>query len=243
VKFSVLASGSRANCAVIEHESKLILIDNGLGPVLLKKRLESIGLSIDNVVATILTHTHCDHLNQATVRRLGVPVWCRAEHAEDFDEPADLHYYTDESFSPTDGVQVKPIHLFHDSPATHGFRIEADGKSIGYIADTGAWTIRMAKMLAGVDLLIIESNHDVDMQRTSDRPPSLIDRVLSNLGHLSNTQSAEFVRKITELGVAPKRIIAAHVSHSCNDDEKIRAAHSSDVVIATQDAATDLLEV
>jgi phosphoribosyl 1,2-cyclic phosphodiesterase len=243
VKFSVLASGSRANCAVIEHQGKLLLIDNGLGPVLLRKRLESIGLSVDNVVATILTHTHCDHLNQATVKRLGVPVWCRAEHAEGFDESASLHHYTDESFSPTDGITVTPIHLFHDSPATHGFRIDVDDKSIGYVADTGAWTIRMARRLAGVDILAIESNHDVDLQKTSDRPPSLIDRVLSNLGHLSNEQSAAFVRKIIELGSAPKRIIVTHISHSCNDEQKIRSAHDYEVVIATQNEATELFEM
>ena len=81
-------------------------------------------------------------------------------------------------------LECLPLAVRHDSGATFGFRITgpADlfgaGWSIGYAADLGCWDARLADALSGVDLLALEFNHDVAMQRSSGRHPTLIARVL-----------------------------------------------------------------
>ena len=69
---------------------------------------------------------------------------------------------------------------------TFGYRLEgrvaAQGgrpSVVGYLTDTGCWDDRVADALADSDLLGVEFNHDVEMERTSGRSPALIWR---NLG-------------------------------------------------------------
>ena len=68
--------------------------------------------------------------------------------------------------------------------------------SIGYLADTGCWSESMAESLADVDVLGVEFNHDVALQKSSPRPEFLIERNLSDHGHLSNRQGAELVQAV-----------------------------------------------
>ena len=44
----------------------------------------------------------------------------------------------------------------------------------------GCWSASMAESLAGVDLIGVEFNHDVEMQKSSRRPEFLIERNLSD---------------------------------------------------------------
>ena len=75
--------------------------------------------------------------------------------------------------------RVEPIPLRHDGP-TFGFRIESVARrktravGVGYLADTGSWSDEMADSLADVDILGVEFNHDVAMQKASGRSPALI---------------------------------------------------------------------
>ncbi len=100
--------------------------------------------------------------------------------------------YDDRPFLTATGFRLEPITLQHDGGPTFGFRIEASAGrrgrpvSIGYLADTGSWSERMADVLADVDVLGVEFNHDVAMQKTSGRPWVLIRRNLGDRGHLSN---------------------------------------------------------
>ena len=64
------------------------------------------------------------------------------------------------------------------------------------MADTGCWTGAAADALTDVDLLAVEFNHDVEMQRRSGRPWHLIARNLGDRGHLSNDQGAALVAEV-----------------------------------------------
>jgi len=246
MRYAVLASGSKANCAVIDHADRLLLIDCGLGPVLLKNRLASLGLEGRKVDTVIMTHMHGDHISAPAIKRLACPVWCHAGHRDAMPECDAREYQTEVPFQPLDGMTVTPIRLMHDSPETHGFRVDIGNSSIGHVADTGAWTKRMTRLLAGVDIMAIEANHDVDMQIRSERPAILIERNLSHHGHLSNDQCKAFLEHLTGRDRKPKHTILLHMSHSCNDAELARSMVNQVVeqsTVAMQDQPTQWFEI
>ena len=88
--------------------------------------------------------------------------------------------YDDHPFLIPGGFEVEPLELRHDGGPTFGFRVgtrlgrKGRRVALGYLADTGCWSEPMANALIDVDLLGVEFNHDVELQRTSRRPALLI---------------------------------------------------------------------
>jgi phosphoribosyl 1,2-cyclic phosphodiesterase len=239
VQFAVLASGSRGNSTLVCENGAGLLIDVGLGPKAIGERLESVGSSWARIAAVVLTHTHADHVDSATfgeLARRGVAFHCheahRAELAADpgfqkLEAAALVRCYDDHPFLIANGLRLEPIALRHDGGPTFGFRIEAPAARratpvcIGYIADTGCWSETMADSLTGVDLLGVEFNHDVAMQLSSKRPEFLIERNLSDDGHLSNRQGALLIEAVLKRSQdrAPRHVVLLHLSEQCNHPE------------------------
>src|SRR5262249_52240531 len=113
-----------------------------------------------------------------------------------------------------------------------GFRVEGPADllgrraAVGYAADLGTWSVPVVEALSDVDLLALEFNHDVEMERRSPRPAILIARVLGDEGHLSNDQAAALVRAVLARS-APSRlrhVVQLHLSRDCNRPELARKA-------------------
>src|SRR5262249_45457092 len=134
------------------------------------------------------------------------------------------HYQSNEWLTITAAVRGLPLPLSHDAEPTFGFRFEGakglfgSSWAIGYAADLGSWDDELAKALADVELLAVEFNHDVNMQRTSGRPAHLIERVLSDDGHLSNEQGAELIRAAIRYSAngCLRYVLPLHLSRQCN---------------------------
>lgn len=238
VQFAVLASGSRGNATLIRSGGAGLLLDVGLGPRTLAERLATIGASWDGIAAAVLTHTHRDHVDPATLKTLakhGIVFYCHEGHLTDLAathgyktlEAAGLcRTYDDQPFLAPNGVWVEPLALRHDRP-TFGFRLEVRPEkrkstvAIGYLADSGSWSPAMADAFAEVDVLGVEFNHDVDLQRMSRRDPELIARNLGNHGHLSNRQGAEFVSAVLDRSARSRvrHLVLLHLSQECNTSE------------------------
>jgi hypothetical protein len=90
--------------------------------------------------------------------------------------------------------------------------------ALGYLADSGIWSAHMADALGDVDLLGVEFNHDVEMQRRSGRSRHLIARNLGNRGHLSNAQGAELIQAVLSRSSPGglKHVVLLHLSQQCN---------------------------
>jgi hypothetical protein len=90
--------------------------------------------------------------------------------------------------------------------------------TLGYLADTGCWSEPMADALTDVNVLGVEFNHDVAMQKSSGRPWVLIKRNLGDLGHLSNGQGAELVAAVLARSRrgALRHLVLLHLSQQCN---------------------------
>jgi phosphoribosyl 1,2-cyclic phosphodiesterase len=236
VQFAALASGSGGNAALVRSGGAGLLIDLGLGPRTLAGRLASVGAGWDQVAAALLTHTHGDHVGDASLRflaRRAIPLYCHEGHHRELGRFPGFHdlgrkglvrCYDDRPFLAPTGMQVEPVALSHDGGPTFGFRVEARDRrrgassAVGYLADTGCWWDAMADAMADVDLLGVEFNHDVELQRRSGRPPHLIARNLGDRGHLSNLQGAGLLSAVLarSRAGAVRQVVLLHLSHQCN---------------------------
>lgn len=272
-RFTVLASGSSGNAAFLSVDGFGLLVDCGIGPRSLSDRLSAASAKWSNVSAVILTHTHGDHWKAATLLRMHrerIPIVLHSDHARYLAEESPEFqvldkaglvrtYREDQPFALTDRLRCRPICVPHDSDPTFAFRFDGSeepggrGWSLGYASDLGHVPEQLARAFRSLDLLALEFNHDVPMQRRSQRPRELVARVLGNHGHLSNEQAAEFVRSLLRDATVPlQALVQLHLSRECNIVELARAAAESTIgkkragpkiLTARQDCPTVTLEI
>lgn len=241
MEFTVLGSGSAGNASFVRADGFGVLIDVGFGPRQMESRLRSAGLTWEHVQAVLLTHTHGDHWNERTLARLAaaqIPLYCHRHHERYLLDlsPAFAalvvnklvhHYEPGEPIALTPELSCLPFRLHHDSVMTCGFRFEGPGDlygqsaALGYCADLGTWDQELVELLANVDVLAVEFNHDVVMQRGSGRSARTIARNLGNLGHLSNAQAVALLAEVFGLSEAGRlqHLVQLHLSRQCNRPE------------------------
>src|ERR1700756_1714669 len=84
VSVSMLASGSRGNCAIVASASTKILVDAGISCRETFKRMKALGDDPHSLSAILITHEHSDHVyGLATLaKKLRIPVFMTgATHA------------------------------------------------------------------------------------------------------------------------------------------------------------------
>jgi phosphoribosyl 1,2-cyclic phosphodiesterase len=236
-RLTVLASGSSGNTTLLQVGGFGLLIDCGLNPRMLSGRLAAVGASWDKVNAVVLTHTHGDHWKDLTLAHLrcrDIPVYAHPDHLDYLNTAAPSFpslrkaalartYARGRELDLAPGLTGFPVWVSHDSDPTFAFRFDyqdADGLawSIGYASDLGCGSPELIEAFAGVDVLALEYNHDEQMERNSPRPAFLVERVLSDSGHLSNRQAAELTRAIVGQSAAGSltHLIQLHLSRDCN---------------------------
>ena len=90
-----------------------------------------------------------------------------------------------------------------------------DNISFASITDTGYIDKKYYKILSYIHTILIESNHDPEMLLNSGRPWFLINRILSDNGHMSNAQCVKHLKSI--ISEHNKNIILGHISEECNE--------------------------
>jgi phosphoribosyl 1,2-cyclic phosphodiesterase len=260
VSVSLLASGSRGNCALVASSSTRILVDAGLSGRETFKRLRGLGEQPDQISAILITHEHSDHVAglQRLATKLKVPVfitegthhaWSRAMRDEEGkipELPKAEHFSAGRSFRVGD-IEVSPFTIPHDAADPVGFTFRAEGIKIGFATDLGYMPVSVRNHLSGSTVLVMESNHDVEMLRTGPYPWSVKQRVMSRVGHLSNDSLAEFFSG--DYDGSAEYLVLAHLSEQNNHPEIARASAenalrsrqglwSNRVLLASQGEAT-----
>lgn len=248
-----LGSGSAGNATVVTDGSTTLLVDCGFSARETARRMSLAGLQAEHVSAILVTHEHGDHIRGVEVfqRRHGMaPVACTAgtREAAGFDaltgEVVRLKPGEPTRFST---LSVVPFRTSHDAAEPVGFRIESDnGRSIGLATDTGLLTPEAAETLAGVDMLGLESNHDLRMLENGPYPQYLKQRIRSRNGHLSNPDACNALERLASSRL--RRVFALHRSTTNNSASIVKrefAARSASmglrvpVDVASQDRVLD----
>ena len=133
--------------------------------------------------------------------------------------PAVEYFQSGECFEIGD-IAVSPFTIPHDAADPVGFVFRAEGVRMAFATDLGYIPPNVKNQLKGVDLLLLESNHDLEMLRDGPYPWSVKQRVLSRVGHLSNEATADYLEKVYDGQAA--YVILAHLSESNNLPEIAR---------------------
>lgn len=147
-------------------------------------------------------------------------------------------------------IAVTPFTIPHDAVDPVGFVFEAEGLRIAIATDLGYMPSNVSIALRRSDILMLESNHDVDMLRDGPYPWSVKQRVMSRVGHLSNDAAAEFLAKGYDGGAA--WVVLAHLSENNNLPELARISAeralrdrmsllANHLVLAEQDRPTEAI--
>ncbi len=135
--------------------------------------------------------------------------------------PAVEYFSAGQGFSIGD-IAVTPFTIPHDAADPVGFVFETEGIRIGLATDLGYMPPNAAMRLRRCDILMLESNHDLDMLRDGPYPWSVKQRVMSRVGHMSNHAAADFLENSYDGQAA--YVVLAHLSESNNLPELARIA-------------------
>lgn len=251
MKFKVLASGSKGNCTVIISDEAKIIIDMGISYQTLKKSLEEDSLSLNDFTGILITHCHKDHTNglASLVKHTRLKVYIPIKMYDSLKEliSRDDCIFIEDNFKIND-LKIELIHTSHDAPASVGYIIENNNKSLVYVTDTGYINRKYLTKMIKKECYIIESNHDEKMLMDGPYPRFLKERVISDKGHLSNTTTAKYLQKI--IGNNTKIIVLAHLSETNNTEElaynttkELLSDKSIEILVARQHESTAIIEV
>jgi phosphoribosyl 1,2-cyclic phosphodiesterase len=265
VSISVLASGSRGNTAVVESSRARILVDAGISCRETFKRLKLAGLEPKSLSAILITHEHSDHVyGLATLaKKLDIPVfmtgathqaWARSlrDDAGQLPKLARLEIFSAGRQFQIADITVTPFTIPHDAADPVGFTFRAEGAKIAFATDLGYMPASVRDHLRRCDVIIIESNHDVEMLRVGPYPWSVKQRVMSRVGHLSNDSLAQFFAEDYDGGAS--HIVLAHLSEQNNHPEVARRVAENALgpqqtllqnrlMLAAQDAPTEAIRL
>ena len=222
-----LGSGSAGNAVAVTDGVTALLIDCGFSARETVRRLKLAGLRAEDVSAILVTHEHSDHIRGVDVfqRRHGMAaVACTlgTRRAAGFDglDGEVLTLVRGEAIR-FGTLSVLPFRTSHDAAEPVGFRIETDsGQVLGLATDTGVLTAEAAEALADVDLLGLESNHDLGMLENGPYPSFLKRRIRSEEGHLSNPDACDAIERLASDRL--RHVFALHRSNTNNSASIVR---------------------
>lgn len=225
MKFSVLASGSSGNSLFIESEKARVLVDVGLSGKQLEQRLHHIGIDPATLTAIFVSHEHIDHVKGlgVLVRRYQLPVYMNEatwrnlpSSVGEIPEMFQNVLETGAALELQD-LRIETIPISHDAAEPMGFHFRQQEEQLAIVTDLGYVNQRIIDQVTGVDTLIWESNHDVEMLRMGAYPWNVKRRILSDVGHLSNQDAGEALTEILR-GVG-EHVFLAHLSRDNNLSE------------------------
>lgn len=237
VELCSLFSGSSGNATFVKAGNTNILVDCGESGSQIEAALKRIGVEPDSLDCIFITHEHIDHIKGAGIlsRRYNLPIyatygtWQKMISRIGKVNLDDIHYIQGGvKFGAFDAI-VTPFSTPHDSSESVGFTIEHGGKSVSIATDIGVMNKTVYENIKSSDIVLLESNHDVDMLLHGPYSPDLKRRVRSSVGHLSNDDCAITCAHLLEQGV--KHIVLGHLSLDNNTPSVAYAATEESLVM------------
>ena len=220
MRVSVLASGSKGNAIFVELDGVRLLVDAGISATRIKRGLMEQGIDAGALDGVLVTHEHTDHVN-------GLPMLSKWYHLPIFTRRGTMEHMAGrekipmECFHAIEGdfrvgrAKIVPFSIPHDAADPVGYRIEGSETCV-VATDLGFVTSSVQAALEGADVMVLEANHDPGLLRQGSYPWPIKRRILSNRGHLANSDAAW---ALVRLNRRPRQVFLAHLSEENNRPE------------------------
>ena len=219
-----IASGSSGNCIYIGSDNTHILVDAGISNKRIEQGLNEVGLKGAELDGIVVTHEHSDHVKGLGVlaRKYRLPVYGTRGTLDKIAAMSAFGEYPKEllrSVSPDvafaiGDLKLEPFSIDHDAADPVAYRVKHGRTGVAVATDMGHYDQYVIAHLQGLDAILIESNHDVNMLQAGPYPYYLKRRILSDHGHLSNENAGRLLSCILHDGL--KQILLGHLSRENN---------------------------
>jgi phosphoribosyl 1,2-cyclic phosphodiesterase len=242
---------------VVESGGFRVLIDAGFSCRELERRMARVGIEPSSIRAVLLTHEHEDHVRGVDrfARKHRLPVYLTAGTmlGTVLGEEVVPRAVRIESGRPFEvgPFSVEAFSIPHDARDPVGFVLQdAHGRRVGLAGDIGCRTQLAWGRLAELDLLLLETNHDLEMLRSGPYPWALKQRVASRHGHLSNREAADGLPEL--LARRLRYVVLYHLSRTNNlpalaaaevAETLAREGSAAEIVISSQFEPSSWLEI
>lgn len=227
MRFGTIASGSSGNSIYIGSDNTHILVDAGISKKRIEEGLNAYGLGLSDISAILVTHEHSDHIQALGVisRKYHIPIMATGLTIGEIKKTKSLGAIDVDVFhavKPDIPLQIGdltvcPFHISHDAADPVAYRVECGERSVAVATDLGVYDDYIVENLSGVNGIVIEANHDVNMLLAGSYPYHLKRRILGNFGHLSNESSGRLLDRILHDNM--KHIFLGHLSKENNFEE------------------------
>jgi phosphoribosyl 1,2-cyclic phosphodiesterase len=247
LRVAYLGSGSKGNAALVEAEDTCVMLDCGFSVAEVERRMQRLGSSPDRLAGILVTHEHSDHF--AGVAKLArnheIPVWLTHGTARGRNlKGVQVNWVNVHEPFQVGGLQIQPLPVPHDAQEPCQFVFGDGDRRLGILTDTGHVTRHILESLGGLDALLLECNHDLDMLMNGPYPARLKRRVAGKYGHLSNVQARELLDGLDQSRL--KQIFGLHLSeinntpaHALDALASGRARRSIEVAVVDQHEGLD----
>lgn len=219
-----IASGSSGNCIYAGTETTHVLVDAGISGKRIEAGLNEIGLKTSEVDGILITHEHADHIKSLGVlaRKHGLPMYA-TRGTIDYIRDKQAIGKVDESLFRViqpevpfriGDMTIEPIHTSHDAADPVAYIMRKEQKAMAVITDLGKYDHYIVDKLQGLDVLLLEANHDIHMLQVGVYPYYLKQRILGDKGHLSNELSGQLLGEV--LHDHFRKVILGHLSKENN---------------------------
>jgi len=222
LEYAVLYSGSSGNCAYIKENNAILLIDAGVSLKRIKDGLAAHGCELTQVKGVLLTHEHTDHVVglKQLVDRHNIKLYTNELTLNAIPEkyrPINSAYisFMSEVFTiPSFSFEIIGLPISHDVASGRFYIFENTESKLVYITDTGYIPEKYYDKVRNASGYIIEANHEPELVLQSRYPWHIQQRILSDKGHLSNSDCANVLQHI--VGERTKFVTLAHLSEDNN---------------------------
>ena len=223
MKFCSLYSGSSGNSIFIASDNTRVLIDAGLAGKKIDEALKHIGEEASSIDGIFITHEHIDHIKGVGVlsRKYDIPIyandntWAVMEKNIGKIKEHNIRIMDRRSSIAIKDLEIRSFNIPHDAIAPVGYTVSSGGKNASVVTDFGVFTEEIRDNIIDSDIILLESNHDVNMVRMGPYPYKLKLRVLGENGHLSNEDCGNAIVSLIKSD-KKKQIMLGHLSGTNN---------------------------
>ncbi len=250
MNFASITSGSSGNCIYVGTNNTHILVDAGISGKRIKEGLSGFDIKPEDINGILVTHEHSDHISGIGVmaRKYGTNIYATKGTIKGIlaskvgDIPMELfkEVKSDESFMINE-LKVNPIKISHDANEPVAYRVYEHNASVGICTDLGKYDDYIIESFRGVNGLLLEANHDVNMLQVGSYPYYLKQRILGDRGHLSNENSGRLLSELLHDDL--KTVMLGHLSKENNLEELAYEAVRLEILMADNVYKPDDFEI